>query len=74
MVYVISYGDESPATCSGKVKGKQLKGKGKRSDESAPLVSPSDTPVYLVYHQWEVSFFSLSFFLSFLSSKFSLIF
>ncbi|KAA1123605.1 hypothetical protein PGTUg99_020331 [Puccinia graminis f. sp. tritici] len=31
MVYVISYGDESPATCSGNVKGKQLKGKGKRS-------------------------------------------
>ncbi|KAA1123609.1 hypothetical protein PGTUg99_020548 [Puccinia graminis f. sp. tritici] len=53
MVYVISYGDESPGTCSGKAKGKQLKGKGKRSDESVPLVSPSDTPVYLVYHQWE---------------------
>ncbi|KAA1104114.1 hypothetical protein PGT21_050354 [Puccinia graminis f. sp. tritici] len=53
MVYVISYGDESPATCSGKAKGKQLKGKGKRSEESVPLVSPSDTPVYLVYHQWE---------------------
>ncbi|KAA1104120.1 hypothetical protein PGT21_011398 [Puccinia graminis f. sp. tritici] len=31
MVYVISFGGESPGTCSGKVKGKQLKRKGKRS-------------------------------------------
>ncbi|KAA1069088.1 hypothetical protein PGT21_011224 [Puccinia graminis f. sp. tritici] len=31
MAYVISFRDESPGTCSGKVKGRQLKRKGKRS-------------------------------------------
>ena len=53
MVYVISYEDESPGSTSGKVKGK-LKGKGKRSDDSAAMMSSPETPVYLVYHQWEV--------------------
>ncbi|PLW18826.1 hypothetical protein PCANC_06636 [Puccinia coronata f. sp. avenae] len=57
MVYVISYEDESPSGSSAnKAKGKQLlvaKGKGKRPDDSASAVSSSETPVYLVYHQWE---------------------
>ncbi|WAR59553.1 hypothetical protein PtB15_11B193 [Puccinia triticina] len=54
MVYVISYEDESPGSSSQKkaIKGK-LKGKGKRSDDPGPVMSPADTPVYLVYHQWE---------------------
>jgi len=54
MVYVISYEDETPGSSSlGKtVKGKQ-KGKGKRTEDSAPTMSSPETPVYLVYHQWE---------------------
>ncbi|KAI7947395.1 hypothetical protein MJO28_009303 [Puccinia striiformis f. sp. tritici] len=60
MVYVISYEDHSSSSSSaGKLKGKQqqgIKGKGKRSDDSIPDISSSsssETPVYLVYHQWE---------------------
>jgi hypothetical protein len=74
MVYVISYEDESPSGSSAnKAKGKQLlvaKGKGKRPDDSASAVSSSETPVYLVYHQWEVSpSSSLSLILTFASSS-----
>ncbi|KNZ54157.1 hypothetical protein VP01_3027g6 [Puccinia sorghi] len=54
MVYVISYEDESPGSSSLEktVKGKQ-KGKGKRTQDSAPTMCSPETPVYLVYHQWE---------------------
>lgn len=48
MIYIIGYEDESPSAVS----SRSAKGKAKRVEDDP---TPTPAPLYIVYHQWEVS-------------------